>query len=184
MHTRLLLQLQRLLRVRGKSVGSARAGGCAGSRYPFLTQKERDIETGLDYFGARYYASAQGRFTSPDPITLALNRIKDPQQLNLYEYTRNNPIIFVDPNGKELEAVIYLSAVTGRNEIGFLDDRTVGDFYAFVSHLGNDLGLEPRFNYLFRTTGEQQRLYDNRANNPNPVAVPGTSPHESGSPSM
>jgi RHS repeat-associated protein len=31
-----------------------------------FTQKERDIETGLDYFGARYYSSTQGRFTSAD----------------------------------------------------------------------------------------------------------------------
>jgi RHS repeat-associated protein len=32
-----------------------------------FTGKERDAETGLDYFGARYYGGAQGRFTSPDP---------------------------------------------------------------------------------------------------------------------
>lgn len=32
------------------------------------TGKERDAETGLDYFGARYMSSAQGRFTSPDPL--------------------------------------------------------------------------------------------------------------------
>jgi hypothetical protein len=38
-----------------------RAGGCAGFNYPFLTQKERDNETGLDYFLARYYLSTQGR---------------------------------------------------------------------------------------------------------------------------
>ena len=44
----------------------ARAGGCAGSNYPFLTSKERDIETGLDYSIHRYYSPAQGRFTSPD----------------------------------------------------------------------------------------------------------------------
>jgi len=35
--------------------------------YPFLTQKERDIETNLDYFIARYYSSIQGRFTTVDP---------------------------------------------------------------------------------------------------------------------
>ncbi len=33
-----------------------------------FTGKERDAETGLDYFGARYMSSAQGRFTSPDPL--------------------------------------------------------------------------------------------------------------------
>ncbi len=64
-----------------------------------FTQKERDTETGLDYFGARYYGSVQGRFTSPDPITVLPERMIDPQQLNLYAYTRNNPLRFVDPNG-------------------------------------------------------------------------------------
>lgn len=41
----------------------------ASSNYPFLTLKERDNETGLDYFLARYYSSTQGRFTSPDEFS-------------------------------------------------------------------------------------------------------------------
>jgi RHS repeat-associated protein len=79
-----------------------RAGGCAGSHYPFLTQKERDIETGLDFFGARYYGSTQGRFTGVDPIYVTLERLIDPQRLNLYSYVRNNPLVFVDPDGMDL----------------------------------------------------------------------------------
>jgi RHS repeat-associated protein len=59
------------------------AGG-PGSNYPFLTRKERDNETGLDFFGARYYANVQGRFTSVDPIKLTAERLVDPQRLNLY----------------------------------------------------------------------------------------------------
>lgn len=67
--------------------------------YPFLTQKERDNETGLDYFGARYYASAQGRFTGtdPGPFTPA-----DPQNFNRYSYVQNNPLKFIDPTGERL----------------------------------------------------------------------------------
>lgn len=72
-----------------------RAGGCAGSRYPFLTRKERDNETGLDYFGARYFASTQGRFTSPDPL-LGSGRIGSPQTWNRYNYVLNNPLKFSD----------------------------------------------------------------------------------------
>jgi RHS repeat-associated protein len=64
-----------------------------------LTGKERDAETGLDYFLARYYSGAQGRFTSADPITVTPARMNDPQQLNLYAYTRNNPLKYVDPTG-------------------------------------------------------------------------------------
>jgi RHS repeat-associated protein len=77
-------------------------GGSAVFNYPFLTQKERDTETGLDFFGARYYGSTQGRFTSVDPVTVTPERFYDPQQFNLYAYTRNNPLRFNDPTGKTL----------------------------------------------------------------------------------
>jgi RHS repeat-associated protein len=64
-----------------------------------FTAKERDQETGLDYFGARYMSSAQGRFTSPDPSRLSAF-ISDPQSWNMYSYAYNNPLQFVDRNGK------------------------------------------------------------------------------------
>jgi len=64
-----------------------------------ITSKERDAETGLDYFGARYMSSAQGRFTSPDPIHIMPQKLLDPQQWNMYAYVRNNPLRFLDPTG-------------------------------------------------------------------------------------
>jgi RHS repeat-associated protein len=70
------------------------------SRY---TGKERDAESGNDYFGARYYSSSLGRFMSPDwsakeePIPYA--KLDDPQTLNLYAYVENNPMDRVDPDG-------------------------------------------------------------------------------------
>src|SRR6267154_3745923 len=73
------------------------------SSYAFLTQKERDNETGLDYFGARYFASTQGRFTSVDPIGVKLARMIDPQQLNRYSFVRNNPLKYVDADGNDLK---------------------------------------------------------------------------------
>lgn len=63
-----------------------------------FTGKERDAETGLDFFGARYFSSPQGRFTSPD--TPLLSRIDTPQMWNLYAYTANNPLKRVDPDGR------------------------------------------------------------------------------------
>jgi RHS repeat-associated protein len=72
-------------------------GGGDGVRQQF-TQKERDVETGLDYFLARYYSSIQGRFTSPDPL-LASGSIYDPQTWNRYSYTLNNPLKYIDPFG-------------------------------------------------------------------------------------
>ena len=65
-----------------------------------FTGKERDAETGLDYFGARYMSSAQGRFTSPDPKMFP-HDITDPQSWNKYGYTRNNPLRYIDPDGED-----------------------------------------------------------------------------------
>jgi len=68
-----------------------------------FTSKERDSETGLDFFGARYMSSAQGRFTSPDwsakPQPVPYASLDDPQSLNLYAYVRNNPLSRIDPDG-------------------------------------------------------------------------------------
>ena len=67
------------------------------------TGKERDSETGLDYFGARFYGSNMGRFLTPDwsaaPMPVPYADLNDPQSLNLYGYVRNNPINRTDPNG-------------------------------------------------------------------------------------
>ena len=70
-----------------------------------FTGKERDSESGNDYFGARYYASSMGRFMSPDwsaqeePVPYA--KMDDPQSLNLYAYVRNNPLTRVDADGHD-----------------------------------------------------------------------------------
>ncbi|MEI9967762.1 MAG: RHS repeat-associated core domain-containing protein [Terracidiphilus sp.] len=68
-----------------------------------FTGKERDSESGNDYFGARYFGSSMGRFMSPDwsakvaPIPYA--KLGDPQSLNLYAYVGNNPLSRFDPDG-------------------------------------------------------------------------------------
>ena len=63
-----------------------------------FTSKERDSETGLDYFGARYYASTQGRFTTTDPL-LSTGRPIAPQTWNRFTYVLNNPLVMTDPTG-------------------------------------------------------------------------------------
>jgi RHS repeat-associated protein len=72
----------------------------SSSRYP---GKERDTESGNDYFGARYYASSMGRFMSPDwsktPQGVPYADLTNPQSLNLYQYMRNNPLGGVDKDG-------------------------------------------------------------------------------------
>lgn len=72
-----------------------------------FTGKERDAETGLDFMEARYYSSAQGRFTSPDVMMGKPEWLVDPQRWNRYAYVRNNPLKYIDPNGEDL--VIYYS---------------------------------------------------------------------------
>jgi RHS repeat-associated protein len=65
---------------------------------PRFTGKERDTESGNDYFGARYYASTMGRFLSPDPL-LSSAHPGNPQTWNRYAYVRNNPLGRIDPTG-------------------------------------------------------------------------------------
>jgi len=64
-----------------------------------FTGKERDTESGLDYFGARYLSSGSGRFTSPDR-PFADQDPTVPQSMNLYTYVRNNPLGYVDAKGR------------------------------------------------------------------------------------
>lgn len=76
---------------------------CGDATEHHFTGKERDSESGNDYFGARYYASNMGRFMSPDwaakvsPVPYA--KLDDPQSLNLYAYVRNNPLSRADLDG-------------------------------------------------------------------------------------
>ncbi len=65
-----------------------------------FTGKERDQESGNDYFGARYYASSMGRFMSPDPKIGSAHAV-NPQSWNRYSYSLNNPLKNIDPDGKE-----------------------------------------------------------------------------------
>ena len=72
-----------------------------GRQTHLFTGKERDREigdAGLDYFGARYFSGAQGRFTSADePFRDQYE--EDPQSWNLFSYARNNPLRYADPTG-------------------------------------------------------------------------------------
>ena len=105
--------------------GTASLSGCnqeeTCARYPFgyglsfsgaadptehhFTGKERDTDSGLDYFGARYLSSDLGRFLTPDwaakPVSVPYARFGNPQSLNLYGYTLNNPVLTLDPDGHD-----------------------------------------------------------------------------------
>ncbi len=83
--------------------GLTSSGNATDATEQHFTGKERDTESGNDYFEARYYSSAMGRLMSPDwsakeePVPYA--KLDDPQSLNLYSYVENNPLIHVDADG-------------------------------------------------------------------------------------
>jgi RHS repeat-associated protein len=66
---------------------------------PHFTGKERDAESGNDYFGARYYASSMGRWLSPDP-SMEGAILELPQTWNKYSYEYNRPLYGTDPDGR------------------------------------------------------------------------------------
>jgi RHS repeat-associated protein len=70
------------------------------NHYKF-TGKERDAESGLDYFGVRYYSNGLGRWASPDPKQLSKKHLFSPQRWNKYSYVQNDPLGRIDPDGLE-----------------------------------------------------------------------------------
>jgi RHS repeat-associated protein len=74
---------------------SAKSGVEVSARRYRYTGKERDDETGLYYYGARYYAAWLGRWTSADPLGIGADGP------GLYNYVRGSPVTLTDPNGAE-----------------------------------------------------------------------------------
>jgi RHS repeat-associated protein len=75
----------------------------SGNTFKF-TGKERDVESGLDFFGARYMSSRIGRFLSVD---LGSPDLVNPQTLNRYTYAVNNPLFYTDPTGDQIMSGDY-----------------------------------------------------------------------------
>jgi RHS repeat-associated protein len=83
-----------------------------------FTGKERDQESSLDYFGARYFSSPQARFTNADPKTIP-SAFGNPQAWNKYAYSLNNPLRYTDPDGR-----------SPQEGAGSIQDRDVQDYLA------------------------------------------------------
>ncbi|MCB9383970.1 MAG: RHS repeat-associated core domain-containing protein [Bryobacterales bacterium] len=98
------------------------AGGDAFAQK--FTAKERDQESGLDYFGARYFSASLGRFTGVDPGNAGASRF-DPQRWNGYSYVGNRPSTLVDPDGREpriprIQVVFPNPRVSSQNRQAFM----------------------------------------------------------------
>jgi RHS repeat-associated protein len=73
-----------------------------GETNRLFTGQERDQETALDYFGQRYYVASLGRFNRQDPWG---GDPSNPQTLNKYSYSLNNPLTYFDPTGEKVEII-------------------------------------------------------------------------------
>jgi RHS repeat-associated protein len=101
-----------------------------------FTSKERDSETGLDFFGARYFSGPQGRFHSPDytpdgsdPLPIPGADLENPQSLNQYSYVRNSAVTSVDPDGHDCVVQTRTSDTTENVSVsaGNCDNVSIGD---------------------------------------------------------
>jgi RHS repeat-associated protein len=106
------------------------------SRYRSIG-KERDSESGNDYFGARYYGSSMGRFLSPDPHSGSRS---NPQTLNKYTYGANNPLRNIDPTGMDC---VYAGSDAAHSSIVRGDCRSEDDDGVFFDKHVNYLADDP-----------------------------------------
>src|SRR5262249_45124653 len=99
----------------------------ASSDKLLFTTYERDSESGNDYALARYYIFRFGRFASPDPIS---GSTADPQSLNRYPYTQNDPTNASDPSGEVTTMCNQRTeeACPSRNSGGFVFGSTWNEF--------------------------------------------------------
>ena len=98
-----------------------------------FTGKERDTESGYDYFGARYYGNSFGRFVSADRINVTGNRLLNPANtLNKYAYAANNPLKYVDMNGDDMTVLYDPIGVTHLALVAYDPQKGTGTFESFA----------------------------------------------------
>jgi RHS repeat-associated protein len=120
--------------------------GFANDKYKF-TGKERDVETGYDYFGARYYDSRIGRWLQVDPLA-----DKYPGW-SPYNYTLNNPLKFIDPDGNYVKNKIRNTYVYTQwtvqgaiNQLSRENIPFIGNLFYLDRLIRNDKSFSTSFN--------------------------------------
>lgn len=123
---------------------------------PKFSGKERDSESGLDYFGARYYDKNRYRFISVDPAVNVNASVRNPQRWHLFAYCMNNPTAFIDPDGEDLVPV-SLPAAGGKTLFTYVDSAFASKLAEFI-RLCNELEVNITFDNAYRTQAEQDDL--------------------------
>ncbi|HKV93600.1 MAG TPA: RHS repeat-associated core domain-containing protein [Candidatus Angelobacter sp.] len=144
------------------------------NHYKF-TGKERDGETGLDYFGARYYSNGLGRWVSADwsstPIPVPYADFNDPQSLNLYQFVGGNPASKADVDGHEIPLDPKSAQTIGENfsrntEAAIHVLKSIGEFLKRAATAGGQLS-NSRFPIFNCSCREPQEQNNNKQNNNN-----------------
>jgi RHS repeat-associated protein len=112
---------------------------------PKFSGMERDAESGLDYFGARYYDKAQYRFISVDPVVDENMSIIDNRRWNLYAYCLNDPVTYIDLNGETSvifdKATKKLAVVQGNGQLW--------DWFNASNNVGRGVSPWPQGHFTF-----------------------------------
>ncbi|MFH0971507.1 MAG: RHS repeat-associated core domain-containing protein [Candidatus Micrarchaeota archaeon] len=124
------------------SFGEDRSAEKQGGNELKYTGKQQDAESGLYFYGARYYDAGIGRFLQADPVSGGL---KNPESLNRYAYVENNPIKFIDPDGYEAETP-DTTEVVAIVPYQTVDSANLGMFFNKISN--SDAGPSDTFLYL------------------------------------
>jgi RHS repeat-associated protein len=149
----------------GTPIG-APIGNLSASDEHKYTGQELDSETGLYYYGARYYNPSVGRFISEDPWE---GDLSNPQTLNKYSYVLNNPLKYVDPTGLynmktgEVEKGDTLGGITGELNNYFGTKYSYNDI-AQINNIANPDAIKIGQKVLMGTINEDgstwSRAYD------------------------
>jgi len=108
-----------------------------------FTGKELDDETGLNYYGARYYDPVTGRFIQMDPLLLGIDQmsqaqrnafLSNPQNLNAYAYVQNNPVNYTDPTG-----MWGVAAGLGGKSHQYITSNAIANSSAVLSEQGQNM---------------------------------------------
>lgn len=138
-----------------------------------FTDQQIDRETGLMYYGARYYDPKMGRFLQEDPV---LGVGTDPKTYNGYIYVTNNPLKYTDPDGRYRRGALRsfksaASSIRGRIKAKSMENRVRAKTRAsHVSKIMSVIKADPMmtseeisFNDKFTQSKVKQHNYSDRA---------------------